>query len=62
MAAFNPVEHKLPGEFVYRGVRYCFVNKNVDIHMTDSWTADPCDILIATYPKAGICTYITYTE
>ncbi|ELU03685.1 hypothetical protein CAPTEDRAFT_225486 [Capitella teleta] len=42
----------LPGEYVYRGITYCFANK-VDIDMMKDWHTRPSDVLIATPPKSG---------
>ena len=58
--AFNPLDHKIVGEFEYQGITFCCLQKGVNFNMLDGCTADPNDILIATYPKSGMsCSHFT---
>ena len=54
MSSLNPLDHKIPGQFEYRGIIYGGVNEGVDVDMLKCWTPHASDVVIAAYPKTGI--------
>ena len=53
---FDPAVYKLPGEVFFRGVMYNepFFGPSTIKYVPD-FRADPRDVLLAAYPKTGIC-------
>ncbi|ELU14849.1 hypothetical protein CAPTEDRAFT_207559 [Capitella teleta] len=47
------IDFVIKGEYVYRGVTYCYFNEGVDNDVMKQWKVRPSDVLIATPPKSG---------